>query len=104
MGIEPTFEHWSNQCRGKVKYKTRRAALTARSELVDANQARTPSRLNEYRCSVCRSWHLGNTPSNMFPPPLKRMRAVQGDVVEITWRDLEGREIVKTRHECPKEK
>jgi len=50
----------ANVCHGKVRYKHRNAALTARVAILRAPDAWDGTALQAYHCRFCSWWHLGN--------------------------------------------
>lgn len=87
-------ESWGRGCRGKVAFRSKRQALGVLRTMRRKN--RSPEHLNIYHCS-CRYWHIGN--STPVPPkaPLRQIRALAGDVVEITWKLPDGTLVIDRR-------
>ena len=50
----------ANACHGKVRYKHRNAALTARVAILRTESAWDGKALQAYHCRFCSWWHLGN--------------------------------------------
>ena len=89
---------WSNSCRGKVQYSSRSRANAAIRVLRKADNVIDADTLMAYRCREDKShWHVGHRVRPVLPPPLRRVKAAAGDVVEITWRMPDGTEHVE-RH------
>lgn len=93
---------WSQGCRGKIRYQTRKRALAKIRSILRVDTHEAPELLDAYRCVDCRGWHIGHRTKWRPLPPLKRMRASAGDTVEITWRRPDGTDV-RSRHEAPKE-
>lgn len=94
---------WATGCRGKVPYKSRRmaAAEIRRLRRSAFTGVVSPETLAPYRCREVRShWHVGHETRPALPRPLRRVRAAAGDVVEITWRMPDGRDVIE-RHAGP---
>lgn len=86
-------EKWrSSSCRGKVRYKTKKTAEAALRVMIQSGRARTSDRLHIYKCKECRHHHLGNSAGSAVPAPLKRVKASIGDIIEIFWKEQDGRE------------
>lgn len=84
---------WARGCLGKVGYSSKRQASGRMRLMRRSAHTRTPDLLNVYHCSACGRWHLGNLRDGRPPTaPLRRMKAADGDVVEIAWRHADGTE------------
>lgn len=97
-----TFGQWGNSCRGKIRYSSRKRALAKIRSIQRGDTHEAPELLDAYRCAECACWHIGHRTKRRAVPPLKRMRAAAGDIVEITWRKPDGTEA-RSWHEAPRE-
>ena len=89
---------WSNGCRGKVQYTSRGRANAAIRVLRKSDNVIAPDTLMAYKCREDKNhWHVGHDVRPVLPPPLRRVKAASGDIVEITWRMPDGTDVVERR-------
>lgn len=59
-GHQPNAKAYSRECRGKICYTSKKQANGVRRVMLARGRGDAAT-LNAYSCSVCRSWHLGNS-------------------------------------------